>query len=152
MSKFFQLTEDNLSLIETLFQETGMHNYIDLKVLGITKSKEVIKVVKTNPLAEKLGNCPDSVVCIVYEEAFDRLDERCKKLLITNAFDLVSYDSDKDKIVVGAPQITMTLGSYDKFGQDLINAYIGGIMAMQQIEDEKKEEAERKKTKKNKRS
>ena len=62
MAKFYDVTEENMNLIDQKYQETGMHNYIDLKIRGISKQKEVIKVVKTNPQAADLGNCPDSIV------------------------------------------------------------------------------------------
>lgn len=153
MAKFFELSEENAELVDTIFQETGMHNYINLTILGIPKAKELIKVSRANPLAEYVGNIPESVVCVVYEEAFDRLDDKMKRLLLTDAFNNVSYDDEKCKINVGAPQIVVTVGGRKKFGDELINAAETAIYVMQQIEEEKKErqEAERaaKKKKKN---
>lgn len=138
MAKFYEVTEETLSLIDEKFQQTGLYNYIDLKVLGISKAKEVIKVVKTNPLAEYVGKCPDSVVCLVYEEAFDRLDKLMREMLVEDAFANVSYDDEKDKIIVGGPQIVVSLGGRKKYGEDLINAAEAGIYAIAQIEEEKK--------------
>ena len=133
MAKFYEVTEETLSLIDEKFQQTGLYNYIDLKVLGISKAKEVIKVVKTNPIAEYVGKCPDSVVCLVYEEAFDRLDKEQREMLIEDAFANVSYE-----IIVGGPQIVVSLGGRKKYGEDLINAAEAGIYAIAQIEEEKK--------------
>lgn len=138
MAKFFELSEENQNLIDEKFQETGLYNYIDLKVLGITKSNDVIKVAKTNPLAEKLGNCPDSIVCIVYEDAFDRMDKDQQEMLVEDAFAQVAYDSDKDKIVVGCPTINVTVGGRQKYGDTLLNAYEASLYAIMQIEEEKK--------------
>lgn len=142
MAKFYEVSEENLSLIDQKFQETGMHNYIDFKVVGISKAKEVIKVVKANPIAEYVGKCPDSVFCIVYEEAFDRLDDEAKELLVVDALANVSYDSEKDKIIVGGPQIIVSLGGLEKNGQNLIRAAMSGVYAIQQIEQEKKDAKE----------
>ena len=138
MAKFYEVSEENLSLIDEKFQETGMHNYIDFKVVGISKAKEVIKVVKTNPIAEYVGQCPDSVLCIVYEEAFDRLDDEAREMLVVDALANVAYDSEKDKIIVGGPQITVSLGGLEKYGQKLVHAAETGIYAIMQIEEEKK--------------
>ena len=89
----------------------------------------------------------------VYEEVFDRLDDKNKKLLVEDALSLVSYDSEKDKINVGAPQIVITVGGRMKYGDDLINAAEIAVTMIQEIEEEKKaqKEAEKavKKTKKN---
>ena len=93
---------------------------------------------KANPLAEKVGNCPDSVVCVVYEDAFDRLDQRMKEILIEDAFANISYDDEKDKISVGGPQIVVTVGGRRRYGDELLNAAETAILAIQQIEEEKK--------------
>ena len=141
MAKFFELSEENKEVFDTIWDNTGMVHYVDLKLLGVSKAKEVVKVQKTNPQAEYLGKCPDSIICTVYEEAFDRLDEKGKKLLAEDALSIVSYDSEKDKIIVGAPQIVVTVGGRAKYGEELINVAESAVLAIQQIADE---EAERK--------
>jgi len=152
MAKFFEISEENQQIFDDIWQESGMFNYIDLKVVGTPKAKEVIKVQKTNPYAEYLGKCPDSIIVTVYEEVFDRLDDKNKKLLAKDALSLVSYDSEKDKINVGVPQIVVTVGGRMKYGDDLINAAEAGVLAIQQVEDERREqkEIEKQNKKKNK--
>ena len=109
MAKFFELTDENQTLVNDVFQDTGMHNYMNLKMVGVSKAKELIKVSKANPLAEYVGKCPDTIVCAIYEDAFDRLDEKTKRLLLIDAFGVVFYDDEKDKISIGAPQIVVTV-------------------------------------------
>lgn len=138
MAKFYELSEENLDLVQEMFQNTGLYNYMDIKILGISKAKEIVKIARTNPLAEYVGNCPDSVTCIIYEEAFDRLDEKTRRLILEDAFATLSYDSEKDKIIVGCPSLTVTLAGRAKYGEELINALETGVLAIQQIEDEKK--------------
>lgn len=153
MAKFFEISEENQEIFDDIWQETGMFNYVDLKLLGVPKAKEVIKVQKTNPQAEYLGKCPDSIICTVYEQAFDRLDERGKKLLAEDALSLVSYDGEKDKIIVGVPQIVVTVGGRSKYGDELINISESAVLAIQQIAEEEAEKkaAEKESKKKNKR-
>ena len=122
MAKFFELTDENQTLVNDVFQDTGMHNYMNLKMVGVSKAKELIKVSKANPLAEYVGKCPDTIVCAIYEDAFDRLDEKTKRLLLIDAFGVVFYDDEKDKISIGAPQIVVTVAGRMKYGEDLINA------------------------------
>ena len=151
MAKFFELTDENQTLVNDVFQNTGMHNYMNLKMVGVSKAKELIKVSKANPLAEYVGKCPDTIVCAIYEDAFDRLDERTKRLLLTDAFGVVFYDDEKDKISIGAPQIVVTVAGRQHFGDDLINAAEAGVLAIQQVEDERREQKEiEKANKKNK--
>lgn len=151
MAKFFELTDENQTLVNDVFQNTGMHNYMNLKMVGVSKAKELIKVSKANPLAEYVGKCPDTIVCAIYEDAFDRLDEKTKRLLLIDAFGVVFYDDEKDKISIGAPQIVITVAGRQHFGDDLINAAEAGVLAIQQVEDERREQKELEKAnKKNK--
>ena len=151
MAKFFELTDENQTLVNDVFPDTGMHNYMNLKMVGVSKAKELIKVSKANPLAENVGKCPDTIVCAIYEDAFDRLDEKTKRLLLIDAFGVVFYDDEKDKISIGAPQIVVTVAGRMKYGEDLINAAETGVLAIQQLEDEKREQKELEKAnKKNK--
>lgn len=151
MAKFFELTDENQTLVNDVFQDTGMHNYMNLKMVGVSKAKELIKVSKANPLAEYVGKCPDTIVCAIYEDAFDRLDEKTKRLLLIDAFGVVFFDDEKDKISIGAPQIVVTVAGRQHFGDDLINAAEAGVLAIQQVEDERREQKEiEKANKKNK--
>ena len=84
----------------------------------------------------------------MYEEAFDHLDEKNKKLLIKDALNVITYDSEKDKISIGVPQIVVTVGGRQTYGDDLINASEMAVLAIQQIEDEKREAKEEEKARK----
>lgn len=139
MDKFFNLSEENANIVNDVFQETGLHHYMDIKILGTGKAKEVVKVSKTNPIAETLGNCPGSIVCVVFEEVFDKFDEQTKKMLVDDAISVVSYDFDKDKIKVGAHQITVTLNGLNKYGKQLVDALETSVIIAIEIEEEKKQ-------------
>ena len=147
--KHFELSEENEQLFSDLFSETGYDNYMQLKLNGTAKSKEVIKLARPNDVAKYVGHLPDDVVTIiVYEEAFDRLDEKNKKLLVKDALAMIQYDSEKDKISIGVPQIVVTVGGRQMFGDELINAAEMAVLAIQQIEDEKQELKEAEKARK----
>lgn len=147
--KTFDLTEENQELFNNLFEETGYNNYMQLRLIGLAKSKDVITVNRPNAVAKHVGHLPDDVVTIlVYEDAFDRLDDKNKRLLIKDAFNLISYDSEKDKITIGTPMITVTVNGRQMWGDELINAAEIGVMAIQQIEEEKREAREEEKARK----
>lgn len=139
MTKFFELSDENQEIFRDIWESTGLYNYIDLKLIGTPKAKEVIKVQKTNPQAQWLGKCQDSIACTVYEQAFDRLDDETKIIIAKDALSVVSYDSEKDKIVVGSPQIVVTVGGRAKYGDKLINAAETAVLMIQEIEEEEKE-------------
>ena len=59
--------------------------------------------------------------------------------------DKVSYDTEKDKIVIGCPQITVPVGFYEKFKGAAVDSALLGQYTIAQIEEKKKEEAEQRK-------
>lgn len=147
--KTFDLSEENEKLFERLFEDTGLHNYLQLRLIGVAKSKEVITVNRPNAIAKHVGHLPDDVVTIlVYEEAFDRLDDRNKTLLVNDALSVISFDTEKDKISIGAPQITVTIGGRQKYGEELINAAEMAAMMIIEIEEEKRQAKEEEKARK----
>ena len=85
---------------------------------------------------------PDTVCLYIYEEAFLRLEEAQRKLLLRDAMCTIAYDAEKDKIIIGAPSITVTIGGRAKYGDDLINAAETAVWAIQQIADEEKAKKE----------
>lgn len=150
MAKLFDVSEENRDLIDVVFQETKLHNVINLVIRGKAKDNhgKILWLQRAGDIAEDFGKCPGTVVCFVYEEAFDRLDEDTKRMLVKDVIATLSYDYDKDKIVIGCPQIIITVAGRREYGEVLLNAYETGLMAIAQIEDEKKEEKERLKERK----
>lgn len=147
--KHFELSEENQELINGIWQELNYDNFMQLKLIGTPKAKELIKITKNGDIAKYLGNIPDDTVdIIIYEEAFDRLDEDAKKLLVRDAMDGIVYDTEKEKITIGVPSIVVTVGGRQKYGDKLLNAAEAGVLAIQQIEDEKREIKEAEKEKK----
>lgn len=143
--KYFDVADENRDLIDELFQNTGMHNYVNLIILGSPKPLDkykVIKVGKNNPIGEKLGNCPESVICYLYEEGFDRLDAETKELVVMDAISAISYDTEKDKTVLGCPTITVSVAGRMKYGESLLNAVETAWQVIAMIEQEKKERVE----------
>ena len=144
-------SDDTQKLINRIMEENGLINWINVIALSVPKQKQLVKVSKANATIEYISKQDNSVVIYVYEEAFDRLNDISKELVMRDAINQIVYDGDKDKIVIVSPEICVTLGGRAKYGDDLLNAYEAGILAIQQIEDEKKQEKEEKGNKRKKR-
>ena len=65
-----------------------------------------------------------------------------------DAFNMVYFDTEKDKIVIGCPQIVVSCSGRAKWGDVLVNTAETAVLAIQQIEEEIKEEKERAKEEK----
>lgn len=152
MAKLGKLSEDTVELIENIISETGLDNYISVKTYAVKKSKEVIKIKKAGPIEGELAKDESTVFIIVYEEAFDRLDDDAKETLMRDAINNIIFNPENGKVSIGAPRITVTTWGLQKFGDNLLRAAESAVAAIEQIAEEEKErkqfEKENKKNKK----
>ena len=149
--KLFETSEDIRNLAFEKWEDTDLDNVINLKLVSTPKAKTILKVQRANATTHFLTQ--KDVIVTVYEEAFDRLTDEHKAILLEGILSNVSYDSEKDKMMVEtdiAKEIFRMRRKYPNYVDILEEAYI----VINQIEDEEqqKKEAERlaKKDKKNK--
>ena len=151
MAKLGKLSEDTVDWIDGIISETGLDNYINVKTYAGNKSKEVIKIKKAGPIEGELAKDESTVFIIVYEEAFDRLDDDMKDTLMRDAINNIVFNPDNGKVSIGACRITVTTWGIQKFGDKLLRAAESGVLAIEQIADEEKErKSQKRKKKKNK--
>lgn len=143
-------SEEYVKLVEEAVAENSNLQFIDFQVFNLVRAKNsMVKVMKANEIAELLSNREDLVIVGIYEKGFDRLDDERKRLLIEMALSQVSYDSEKEKVNIGAePAINLTLGFYHKYHDTAVEVAELEQLTLQQIADEEKEEKERKKAEK----
>jgi hypothetical protein len=145
MAKYSQASDSIENLVIEISNELGLINYgVDFQPLCVNKAKEVCKIVKANELAEYASNREDLVFVVCYEDAFDLVDEKTKYMWLRMAMETVSYDTEKMKINIGGPIITVPLGFAEKYGTEAINSAKLGLYTIAQIEEKKKEEAAQK--------
>ena len=159
MAKYSQASQEVEDLVNDIANELGLvHLGVDFQPIFVNKSKEVCKVVKANELFEYTSKREDLVFVVCNEEVFDGTDpqghpyadEKTKYLWLRTEMEKVSYDTEKDKLVLGCPSIVLPIGLYEKFKEDgkdtiLIQNALLGQYTIAKIEQDKKEEAERKK-------
>ena len=144
-------SEEYVKLVEEAVAETGHDRKgVDFKVYNMLNArKEVIKVQRANEAAEILSNGQDVVIISIAEEIFDLVDEKTRRLWVEDALSNVSYDSEKEKLLIGKePMISTTFGMYNKYGQLSIDMAELKLLTLEQYLDKKKEEEERKKEEK----
>ena len=154
MAKFGKVSEETQELVDKISNETGLIQFIDFETVAVPKSKKVIDIKRCPPLGEHVAGKRDVVCVIVYEKAFERLTVEQQELLMRDAFNMVYFDSEKDKIIIGCPQIVVSCSGRAKWGEKLVDTAEVAVTVMQTILDEEKMEKEAakamKKAKKNK--
>jgi len=145
MAKIFETSKEFLELAQSKFEDAGLMHTVSLRVLSTKKSKNVLKVSRANAILN--GVTQDDVVLVIYEEALDRLSDEFKEKLMEGVFSNVSYDSEKDKVIVEndiAKEIFRMRRKYENYVDILETAYV----AMEQIEEEEKQRKEEEKARK----
>lgn len=151
MAKFGKVTEETQELVDKISNETGLTQFIDIEAVSVPKSKKVIDIKRCPPLGEHVAGKSEVVCVIVYEKAFERLDPEQQEMLMRDAFNMVYFDTEKDKITIGCPQIVVSCSGRAKWGDALVNTAETAVLAIQQIEEEiKKERAKEEKAAKRK--
>ena len=144
--KFFETSTDIAELCQSKWEETGLAQMgIELKLLSVTKAKNVLKASKAGATINYLTK--KDAFLIIYEEAFDRLSDEMKEKLLEGALSNISYDTEKDKLLVEgdiAKEFFRMRRKYENY-VDIMEA---SYMVIEQIEDEEKRRKEEEKLKK----
>ena len=150
MAKIETASPEIVKLVQDITMEMGLSNYVNFLTFNIDRQKEVVKLQIANNVVKKLSE--KEVVILVYEDAFDKVDEKTKYSWLRMARDNVVYDYEKDKVSISNQTINIPIGYYHKFGNIAVQQAELAILTIQEIEDERKRlKAEEKAAKKNKR-
>lgn len=140
MAKITKASDDVCEVVQDVIDSMGMTLYVRFFALNITGQKQLVKVVKSSPTTEYFSQKPDCILVYVNEEIYDMLEERQRRMLIANVLYGVSYDDEKDKLNVVQPEIGITVGGYQQYGKELVDAAEAVQLALQQLKEKKEEE------------
>ena len=141
MSKIFKTDEAIVDLARDKFEETGLSQLgVNLKVMSVTKAKQPLKISRANATTEYLIKDSDVITLFVYEDVFDRLTDDYKELLMEGALSNVSYDTEKERILIDNGQYSELLRMRRKYPN-----YVDVVETAQLIMDDIVEEEKRKK-------
>ena len=150
-SKFKAVSESIENMVNEIANELGLINYgVDFLPLYVQKGKEVCKIVKANEVTEYVSKREDLVILLCLEDAFDAVDEKSQYMWLRMEMEKVAYDTEKDKMIIGCPTITIPVGIYEKYKGAAVDAALLGQYTIAQLEEKRKEEAEQRKALKTK--
>lgn len=144
--KIYETSADIAELCQAKWEETGLAQMgIELKLLSVTKAKNVLKASKAGATINYLTK--KDAFLIIYEEAFDRLSDEYKEKIIEGALSNISYDTDKDKLNVET-DIAKELFRMRRKYENYIDIIEASYLVINQIEEEEKERKEAEKAQK----
>ena len=148
MAKFFKADESIVKVVDEIANELGLAQYgIDFETLDVVNLKEVVKIVKANEYAQYLSNRENLILVLINGEAFDLLpdgpDEHGvdnKYMWLRLAMEQISYDSEKDKINIGCPTLTIPVGCWEKYGKATVDSALLAQYTLAQMAEKKAQE------------
>lgn len=140
MAKIFETDQSIQELVKERFAASGLEEVgLNLRVMSVTKQREVVKANKAADATEFLINKPGTVQVFIYESVFNNLDYDTQIFLIDLALSNISYNSEKDKIVVDSNPYNSLFKARQKVGDSAIDMLESSYLAIKQYEDDNKE-------------
>lgn len=156
MAKLFKTSDDIYEFITNEWNNTENSKIgVRLKVISTQKAKQILKLSKASATTEYLIREQDVLTLVVYEEAWDRLSEMNKILLLKGIFSVVSYDTEKERLIIDNRPYADLFNmrhTKDANGNEYLDKYDNALetcaLLLQQIEDEQKQAKEEEKVRK----
>ena len=106
--EYFELFKDVEDKFLNAISAADLEHKVNIKVLGCNTQKTVTKVAKATPILRYLGKT--DVIITVNEVIFEQLNDLHKSMVVDETLAEISWDNDKDKLVISKPDFaTFTL-------------------------------------------
>jgi TRAP-type C4-dicarboxylate transport system substrate-binding protein len=140
MAKFEEPFEDTLALFNEVISDAGLERFMTVTVLSNNKAKDLFKVNKANELLKfRTG---DDVIIVLNEKIFEQLTDEQRKIIVEEAIAYISYDSEKDKVVISQPDFIAHSGILRKHTFNTIEVVRESVKSLYQAEKEAEDESE----------
>ena len=135
--------DDIKELFDGIIKETTLQSYINIKVVGNTKLKDIGKVKKANPLMKYMTK--QDVVIEINEEVFTQLEDEQKEMKAKELVAPIKVNERTGKITIDKPDVQTFSGLLRKYGYEKYERMNESIKAaFQQLEEQKEEEKQNK--------
>jgi len=134
MAKYEQPFEDTQALFNEVIDATGLNNYMNITVLANNKAKEIFKVNKSNELLKYRTG--DDVIIVLNENIFEKLTNEQKRIVVEEAIAYISFDTEKDKVIITQPDFMAHSGILRKHTFNTIEVVRESIKTLYQSEQE----------------
>ena len=124
---------------------------VKVEAIRLTKGKTYGEVMKAGELTKLFTGEEDIVAVALYEDLFDKLDEKTQDVLIGNLLEQIFVEETKDgdiKIKIEKPQLNLGLFTYHRYGNDAVQSLEAVILTLDQMAEQEKELKEAQKAEK----
>jgi len=146
MAKFEEVFEDTQALFSDLIAKADLEGMVNFKILADNKLKKVVgKVVKANDLVKHMTS--EDVIVILNEKIFEQLTDEQKVMAAEDILACVSFDSEKDIVVINKPDVNTYSLLLRKHTYAKYEVLLESIKTLFQVEKDRADEAKENKPK-----
>lgn len=138
MSKYSKKLEEGLyNKVHDIVEKTTLKSWgINVLPIRLVKSKtNVIEIVVGNDVAKLFTGQENIVALALKEEVFLLLDDESQDVLIKSALSRISFNPDKNKVVIAKPELSVSIDMYREYGSQLIDTMECAYMTLQQANE-----------------
>ena len=116
--------DDVKAIFEQVIADADLERSVSIDIVGDSKLKEIGKVVKANDVVQYYTEKSDTkvdVIIFVNHIIFQDLEPEQQKMAADSLVASISFDPEKDKIIITKPDISVHSGILSRYGTE---AYI----------------------------
>ncbi len=117
-SKYYDLHEDTIELIENVIENMAMSFNLKIKFLGNSKQKCLIKLQKMNDVVVHMTNV--DLIIFVNEDYLIKFEDTISEILVFQELDRLEFDLNKGSFKIGKFQLQTNPGVLKKYGIDAV--------------------------------
>lgn len=140
MAKYLNPFPDTLELFKEIIFNAGLERFVTITVLANNKAKDLFKVNKANELLKHRTG--DDVIIVLNEKIFEQLTDEQRRIVVEEAIAYISFDSEKDKVVITQPDFIAHSGILRKHTFATIEVVRESVKSLYQAEKEAEDESE----------
>lgn len=141
------LDEKYVKKIKEMVAVTGLRECgVTIEPICLNSKKSYGEIIKSNEFVKLFTGDDNMVGLALNQELFDTLDEQTTTVLIESLLAQISYDYEKEKVIITKPEISVGIGMLHKYKEVAVQKLEAAYYGLQQIEQKKKEEKEMKKS------
>ena len=113
MAKYEEVEQKNEDIFLDFIAEAKLEHLIQIKVLADNSQKKVCEIKKVSPLMKFMTN--EDVVIIINEDIYNGLEDNQKRLVADEYTTQISFDYEKDRVIITKPTLTTFPSIMDKY-------------------------------------
>lgn len=117
-SKYYDLHEDTIELIENVIEKMAMSFNLKIKFLGNSKQKCLIKLQKLNDVVVHMTNV--DLIIFINEDYLIKFEDTISEILLFQELDRLEFDLNKGTFKIGKFQLQTNPGVLKKYGIDAV--------------------------------